>query len=83
MSKNFSHAECAHASTKVARAKCRRDRANLFNDALTSITAESAIISNPITEAADALVNGPKMIEMGPKGRDTLRKRAARIAAKK
>lgn len=83
MSKNFSHANCAHASTKVARAKCRRDR-KLFTDAMGSvITVAEVIIPNPIMDEVNAMINGPKMLEMGKKGRDTLRKRAAREAAKK
>lgn len=84
MSKNFSHANCEHASTKVARAKCRRDRAKLFADAMESVTAVAeVIIPNPIMDEVNAMINGPKMLEMGKKGRDTLRKRAAREAAKK
>jgi hypothetical protein len=36
------------------------------------------IIPNPIMDEVSAMINGPKMLEMGKKGRDTLRKRAAR-----
>lgn len=39
MSKIQSHAECAHASSKSARAKCRRDRAKMA-DAFSSLASE-------------------------------------------
>jgi hypothetical protein len=80
MTVRFSHAECSHESTKVARAKCRRDRAKF-----AAILAEEieTTIPNPIMDEVNAMINGPKMLEMGPKGRDTMRKRAARVAAKK
>src|SRR3546814_5077971 len=39
MSKIQSHAECSHASSKTARAKCRRDRAKMA-DAFSSVAAE-------------------------------------------
>ncbi len=79
MSQRFSHANCAHASSKVARAKCRRDRAKIFTEALTAVTTvPEVIIPNPIMDEFNAMIDGPKMLEMGKKGRDTLRKRAAR-----
>ena len=47
MSARISHAACAHATTKVARAKCRRDLAKLVTTivAVASIAAESPIIT--------------------------------------
>lgn len=39
MSKIQSHAECSHASSKTARAKCRRDRAKMA-DAFSSLATE-------------------------------------------
>src|SRR3546814_15743410 len=39
MTKIQSHAECSHASSKTARAKCRRDRAKMA-DAFSSVAAE-------------------------------------------
>jgi len=80
--KRFSHANCAHASSKVARAKCRRDRAKfaqiLSDEILNHEIETQEIIPNPIMDEVSAMINGPKMLEMGKKGRDTLRKRAAR-----
>lgn len=51
MNARFSHANCSHANTKVARNKCRRDLAK----------AKLMIIN-----AANALVNGPKMLTAAP-----------------
>src|SRR3546814_16142576 len=39
MTKIQSHAECSHASSKTARAKCRRDRAKMADD-FSSVAAE-------------------------------------------
>lgn len=47
MNARFSHANCSHENSKVARNKCRRELAKMRN-----------IIIN----AANALVNGPKML---------------------
>lgn len=84
MTVRFSHANCTHESSKAGRAKCRRDRAK-FASALAEVidTPTVEIIPNPIMDEVNAMINGPKMLEIGPKGRDTLRKRAAREAAKK
>jgi hypothetical protein len=51
MNARFSHANCSHANTKVARNKCRRDLAKA---------------RNIIIAAADALINGPKMLTAAP-----------------
>lgn len=51
MNARFSHANCSHANTKVARNTCRRHLAK----------ARNAII-----DAANALVNGPKMLTAAP-----------------
>jgi len=75
----FSHANCAHASTKIGRAKCRRDRAKFALLLAEEIETTETIIPNPIMDEVNAMINGPKMLEMGKKGRDTMRKRAARI----
>lgn len=42
MSNYTSHENCAHASSKAARAKCRRSR-NTFADALTAVIAEPGV----------------------------------------
>jgi hypothetical protein len=53
MSKNFSHAACDHASTKVARAKCRREMAR-------SIAAVLTVVSeSPILTAWESMKSGP------------------------
>lgn len=52
MSKNFSHAACTHPSTKVARAKCRREMARSIASLLPSI-------ESPIITAWESMKSGP------------------------
>jgi len=51
MNARFSHANCSHVNSKVARNKCRRDLAKA---------------RNIIIDATNALVNGPKMLLAAP-----------------
>jgi hypothetical protein len=59
MSKNFSHAACDHASTKVARAKCRREMAR-------SIAAILPSIESPIITAWESMKSGPLELTAAP-----------------
>lgn len=60
MSKNFSHAACQHASTKVARAKCRREMAR-------SIAAVLTVVSeSPIITAWESMKSGPLELTAAP-----------------
>lgn len=59
MSKNFSHAACTHPSTKVARAKCRREMAR-------SIAAVLPQIESPIITAWNAMKAGPLELTAAP-----------------
>lgn len=54
--KNFSHAACAHPSTKVARAKCRREMARSIA-ALVSVAA--VVTDSPIITAWNSMKTGP------------------------
>lgn len=50
----ISHAACSHASTKVARAACRR-----------AMKKATPSIPNPILAAVEAALAGPKMLTAG------------------
>ena len=54
--KNFSHAACDHASTKVARAKCRREMARSIA-ALVSVA--TVVTESPIITAWNLMKTGP------------------------
>lgn len=54
--KNFSHAACDHASTKVARAKCRREMARSIA-ALVSVA--TVVTDSPIITAWNSMKTGP------------------------
>jgi hypothetical protein len=54
--KNFSHAACDHASTKVARAKCRREMARSIA-ALVSVA--TVVTESPIITAWNSMKTGP------------------------
>lgn len=54
---NFSHANCTHPSTKVARAKCRREMKK---------ATPAPTFTNPILAAVEAAMNGPKMLMPAP-----------------
>ncbi|QWT29879.1 hypothetical protein PP631_gp098 [Streptomyces phage KimJongPhill] len=54
--KNFSHASCDHASTKVARAKCRREMARSIA-ALVSVA--TVVTESPIITAWNSMKTGP------------------------
>lgn len=56
MSARFSHAACAHPSTKVARAACRRAMKK----------AATVEIANPILAAWDAMKTGPLELTAAP-----------------
>ena len=57
MSKNLSHAACNHPSTKVARAKCRRELAKL----VTTVVAVASVVTpeSPIITAWNSMKTGP------------------------
>ena len=54
--KNFSHAACDHASTKVARAKCPREMARSIA-ALVSVA--TVVTESPIITAWNSMKTGP------------------------
>ncbi|QEQ93673.1 hypothetical protein SEA_ZUKO_95 [Streptomyces phage Zuko] len=56
MSKNFSHAACDHASTKVARAKCRREMAR---SVAALVAVASVVTDSPIITAWESMKTGP------------------------
>lgn len=59
--KNFSHAACDHASTKVARAKCRREMAR----SVASLVAV-ATVASPIITAWESMKTGPLELTAAP-----------------
>jgi hypothetical protein len=56
MSARINHAACAHATTKVARAKCRRDLAKLVT---TIVAVASVVAESPIITEWNAMKSGP------------------------
>lgn len=65
MSARFSHAACAHPSTKVARAACRRAMKKVTIATVVS-TAFEIVPKSPIITAWDAMKTGPLELEMAP-----------------
>lgn len=58
-SKNFSHAACSHASTKVARAKCRREMA-------AAALVVAVVTESPIITAWNTMKEGPLELTAAP-----------------
>lgn len=58
-SKNFSHAACAHPSTKVARAACRREMAR-------ALVVATVIADSPIITAWNEMKAGPLELTAAP-----------------
>ena len=54
--KNFSHAACDHASTKVARAKCRREMARSI---AARVSVATVVTESPIITAWNSMKTGP------------------------
>jgi len=65
--KNFSHAACDHASTKVARAKCRREMARSIA-ALVSVA--TVVTESPIITAWNSMKTGPLELLPAPVSTD-------------
>lgn len=65
MSARFSHANCAHPSTKVARAACRRAMKKATIASVVS-TAFEIVPKSPIITAWESMINGPRELEMAP-----------------
>lgn len=63
MSARINHAECNHPSTKVARAKCRRDLAKLVT---TVVAVASVVADSPIITAWNAMIEGPRELTAAP-----------------
>lgn len=63
MSKNLSHAACNHPSTKVARAKCRRELARLVT---TVVAVASIATDSPIITAWESMKSGPLELLAAP-----------------
>lgn len=62
MSARINHAACNHPSTKVARAKCRRELAKLVT---TVVAVASVATDSPIITAWNAMVEGPLELTSG------------------
>lgn len=62
MSARINHAACNHPSTKVARAKCRRELAKLVT---TIVAVASVATDSPIITAWNAMIEGPLELTSG------------------
>jgi hypothetical protein len=61
--KNFSHAACDHASTKVARAKCRREMARSI---ASLVSVATVVAESPIITAWESMKSGPLELIAAP-----------------
>lgn len=66
MSARFSHAACAHPSTKVARAACRRSMKKFAAALAEIIETPAPTITSPIITAWDSMINGPRELTAAP-----------------